>query len=118
MIDDYTIRFNLKQYTNNILYQLESMCGLITSPAAFEKYGEAKIHTYPVGTGPFKFESFTPDVEIKYKRNDDYWGGKPYLDGIKYIFIKDDMAKSAAMQTGEVDVIMRVNTETGVALTG
>ncbi len=35
----------------------------------------------PVGTGPFKYKSFTPGQQSVYTRNEHYWRtGKPYLD--------------------------------------
>jgi peptide/nickel transport system substrate-binding protein len=115
MIDDYTVRINLKQYTNTFIGQLASI-SRISSPNAFEKYGIDKIHTYPVGTGPFKFVSQTPDVSIFWERNDDYWGGKPYLDRIETYFMTDDTAKSAALQSKGVDIIFNLNAETGIHL--
>ena len=69
-----------------------------------------------MGTGPFKFVSFTPDVGVTWERFDDYWGGKPYLDGIKTFFIADDMAKAAALQSGDVDILFNVSTETALGL--
>jgi len=39
------------------------------------------------GTGPFKQGEFIRDVSLRMDRNDDYWGGKPYLDHIMYYFI-------------------------------
>jgi peptide/nickel transport system substrate-binding protein len=114
-VDDYKVRVNVKVYQNTFIGQLASI-SRISSPAAFEKYGIDKIHTQPVGTGPFKFVSFTPDVGIIWERNDDYWGGKPYLDRIETLFIKDDMAKSAALQSKGVDVLFNVTSETGIAL--
>jgi peptide/nickel transport system substrate-binding protein len=115
VIDDYTARLNLKLYTNTLIYQFASTSRMI-SPTGVEKNGEDWAHTHPVGTGPFKFESFTPDVGIKYARNDDYWGGKPYLDGIEYVFIKNDMAKAAALQSGAVDMLFNVTPETAISL--
>ena len=44
----------------------------------------------PIGTGPFKFVSWTPDASLKVERNDDYWqtdeeGNQlPYLDAIEF----------------------------------
>jgi len=37
--------------------------------------------TNPIGTGPFKFESFTPGSRSVFTANKDYWEqGKPYVD--------------------------------------
>ena len=40
------------------------------------------MRTHPIGTGPFKFVNFKPNVSITLNRNPDYWKpGRPYLDG-------------------------------------
>jgi peptide/nickel transport system substrate-binding protein len=54
-------------------------------------------------TGPFKLQEYRRDVDLTLVRFDDYWGGKPYLDAIKYVFIPDQVTASAMMQAGEAD---------------
>lgn len=39
------------------------------------------VNTNPIGTGPFKYESFTPGQRSVFKANPNYWQqGKPYVD--------------------------------------
>jgi peptide/nickel transport system substrate-binding protein len=41
----------------------------------------ATPQSVPVGTGPFKYESFTPGKQSVFVRNENYWEeGKPYVD--------------------------------------
>jgi ABC-type transport system substrate-binding protein len=56
------------------------------------------------GTGPFKQGEFVRDVSLTMVRNDDYWGGKPYLDAIEYMFIPDPVTANLKMQAGEADL--------------
>jgi len=58
----------------------------------------------PVGTGPFKFESFTPGRESLFTRFDEYWGDGPYLDSVRIINFESDIAAFNALQGGQVDV--------------
>ena len=37
---------------------------------------------HPVGTGPFKFQSFQPGQQSTFVRNENYWNGPPYVDAI------------------------------------
>ncbi|MFC1864024.1 ABC transporter substrate-binding protein, partial [Thermodesulfobacteriota bacterium] len=104
IVDDYTIRINLKEYSNTLLYNLAGT--RVVSKAAYDKNGKEWMNLNPVGTGPFKLVSFEPQVSIKGVRFDDYWQeGKPYLDAIEMSFITDTMTKSASLQAGEVDII-------------
>ncbi len=65
---------------------------------------------HPIGTGPFKFVSWTPDSNLVVERNPDYWqkdaNGQqlPYLDRIEFRPIPDDGARTASIQTGDVDM--------------
>jgi ABC-type transport system substrate-binding protein len=77
----------------------------MVSKAAFDKNGKDWMDTHPVGTGPFKFDSFQRDVNIKYVKNPDYWQkGKPYLDGLEFIFAGDPMTRTSMIQAGEIDM--------------
>jgi peptide/nickel transport system substrate-binding protein len=61
---------------------------------------------HPVGTGPFKYKSFTPGVQSEFARNDNYWrSGQPYVDSVVITDINDDTARVNALIGGEVDAI-------------
>jgi peptide/nickel transport system substrate-binding protein len=108
VIDDYTLRLNLKQWDNTVVPFLGRTVGKMVSPTAVEKNGIEWARYHPVGTGPFRFVSFDRDVSVKYRKFDGYWRkGKPYLDGVEFIYIRDPMVQSAALQRGDVDVIFR-----------
>jgi peptide/nickel transport system substrate-binding protein len=101
-IDDYTIRMNLSRYQNTFLGSISSYS--MTSKAAFDAKGKEGVRWNPVGTGPFKFESFQRDVNIKFVKNKDYWQkGKPYLDAIEMAFVSDPMTMANSLQAGEFD---------------
>lgn len=59
----------------------------------------------PVGTGAFKFDSFTPGQQSVFKRFENYWQERlPYLDSITIIdSFAADTAAFNALQGGEVD---------------
>ena len=59
----------------------------------------------PIGTGPFVFKEWVKGSHIILDRNPDYWDkGKPYLDRVVVRFIADKGARSAAFETGELDL--------------
>jgi peptide/nickel transport system substrate-binding protein len=59
----------------------------------------------PVGTGPFKYQSFTPGQQSVYTRNEHYWrSGQPYLDQLTIIDFPTDEAAFSALQGGVIDV--------------
>jgi peptide/nickel transport system substrate-binding protein len=105
IIDDYTIRLNLTSWSNTILTGIEGTT-LMVSPTTFEQKGADWTRDNPVGTGPFKFVSFKRDVSYDVVKNPDYWQkGKPYLDGIKILYVTDPLTQKAAIQAGEADAL-------------
>jgi len=106
IIDDYTIRLNLNQWVNTILTGLAGGGTFMVSPTAFEKNGEDWMRNNPVGTGPFKFDSFQRDVSYKAVKNPDYWKeGIPYLDAVEILYVADPLTQKAALEAGEADVL-------------
>jgi peptide/nickel transport system substrate-binding protein len=55
-------------------------------------------------TGPFKLVQYRRDVDLVLERFNDYWGPKPYLDKVRWIFIPDSVTASAMMMAGEADI--------------
>lgn len=77
------------------------------SKAYVEKQGDMKATV--MGTGPFKFKSYTPSASFELVKNDDYWvKGRPYLDGISFAIIKDPATRLAALRTGRAQLSGRV----------
>ncbi|MBV8087310.1 MAG: ABC transporter substrate-binding protein, partial [Chloroflexi bacterium] len=62
--------------------------------------------TKVVGTGPFVFKEWRQAEALVMEKNKNYWmTGKPYLDGVQWVILKDAAAMSAQLEAGAVDVI-------------
>lgn len=73
----------------------------------------------PVGTGPFKFQSFTPGTESTFVRNDDYWNpGLPYLDAIVFTDVADETAQVNGLQSGQFDAVNFLSAASATVLEG
>jgi peptide/nickel transport system substrate-binding protein len=69
----------------------------------------AKDFTKPVGTGPFKFQSFTVGERSLCARNENYWEeGRPYVDEWEDISIDDNAARLNALLAGEIDMMSQL----------
>jgi len=61
---------------------------------------------HPIGTGPFKYESFRPGRESTFVKNEHYWeAGLPYLDGLVIRDFPGEVSQVNALGSGDVDVI-------------
>ncbi|MEY9536078.1 ABC transporter substrate-binding protein [Sinorhizobium fredii] len=70
----------------------------------FEPTEDLNAGRPPVGTGPYRFESWSSGETLKLTRNDDYWGGRPAWLKVAFRVIENPAARVAALSTGEVDV--------------
>lgn len=61
-----------------------------------------------VGTGPYKFISYSPGDRTVFERNPSYYGPKPLWDKVNYRYINNGAARTAALLAGDVDVIDKV----------
>ncbi|KHF37790.1 glutathione ABC transporter substrate-binding protein [Halalkalibacter okhensis] len=64
----------------------------------------SKISESPVGTGYFKFDSWTPGTEIKLVRNEDYWGENAKLDSVTFKVVPEDLTRIAELETGAAHI--------------
>jgi peptide/nickel transport system substrate-binding protein len=113
VVDPLTVKFTLSTGWANFPYMLSYMPGMITSPTAVKAAcganGETapracKFNLEPVGAGPFKLGKYLPKDSISLVRNDTYWGGKTYLDGVVFKVLAGAQATYDAMTTGTLQV--------------
>jgi len=57
----------------------------------------------PVTTGPYKVERFTPDTELLLVSHDDYWGGLPPLQSIRFVEVPEVASRVNGLLSGEYD---------------
>ena len=58
-----------------------------------------------VGTGPYRFVSWTPNDRVVMRANPAWWGGKPEFEQITLCFIPNNAARVSALLSGQVDLI-------------
>jgi peptide/nickel transport system substrate-binding protein len=61
----------------------------------------------PVGTGPFRLVEIVPDQRYKLEANKNYFKGKPRIDELDLVIIKDPGGAFTALRTGDVDMVER-----------
>ncbi len=113
--DKYTVRIILEKPLSSILFLpkiTNYASGFIVSKKAVEVMGDELFRTQPIGTGPFEFGGYISEAKIRLKANEQYFRGRPLLDGVEVLFIPDLGNREHGLMTGELDVI-RGSIETG-----
>jgi len=81
---DYIISFHLTEPHASFLATLAMPMTKIF-PADMLDGSKEPLGRHPVGTGPFKFVTWK-DNTIELKSNDDYFLGRPTIDGVRFVF--------------------------------
>lgn len=116
VVNDTTLVITLKSPFAGFL-NIVAMPGCWVYPKeALDKYAlDLRIH--PVGTGPFYLETVKEGEVLIMKKNQDYYGVDkdgnklPYLDGLKYTFIREKKAEILEFKSGNLDMVYRLPVE-------
>ncbi len=97
VVDPTTVKVTLKHPQGSFLYNMGWGDAVIVSPRSADTNKEK-----PVGTGPFKFDSWARGSAIKLVKSDHYWGEPAHLDKVEFRIIPDASAAVPAMLSGDV----------------
>ncbi len=111
--DDTTIVFHLKQpypdFVSETFYDESVLPEHLLKGSRGDLFHSAKFHHAPVGSGPFKFDSWVPGSHLTLVANHDYYGEGPYLDQIIFKFVPNENALLVQLKTGEIDMFDNAN---------
>jgi len=103
IIDDYTVRVKLKAPSSNFLSGLYYIGVVPKHILEKDPYNNIEFNRKPIGTGPFKLESWKSGKEILLSANDKYFRGRPYLDQIRLLRISDSSDIWRQLELGKID---------------
>ncbi|HET6347580.1 MAG TPA: peptide ABC transporter substrate-binding protein [Candidatus Krumholzibacteria bacterium] len=111
--DEHTIVFHLKRpypdFVSETFYDEAVLPEHLLKNSRGELFHSAKFHHAPIGSGPFKFESWVPGSHLTLVANHDYYGEGPYLDQIIFKFVPNENALLVQLKTGEIDMFDNAN---------
>lgn len=109
-VDDFTIKIFLKEPQPSFIFQLSlPFCSIVPSEV-IEKYG-LDFGQHPVGTGPFMFKSWKPEIKLVMVKNKNYFERDedgvrlPYLDAVSVSFMKTKSQEYLRFKMGKLDMI-------------
>jgi len=106
--DPLTATFELSQPDATFVSSLTWITGALVSPTAAKAAGK-DFTSKPVGTGPFKFDSWEKNVKTTMSRFDGHWRGAPNFDQVIWIPIIEEAARFNQLASGEVDFIVSLD---------
>lgn len=105
VIDATTISFKLSA-PNAAFLDYMSMAVLPEHLLSGEDMQESDYFRHPVGTGPYKLESWDAGQAITLVKNEDYFRGEPNIDKIIFKIVPDDNARAVQMESGELNLAL------------
>ena len=112
VVDPYTIEIVTKVPDPVLMRRMQPLGGsgrlFIVSKKHFEFKDNAELASNPMGTGPYKLDSWEKGQRLVLKRFDDYWGEKPDIETGVFTFIPENATRVNALLQGEVDIIQRL----------
>jgi peptide/nickel transport system substrate-binding protein len=109
--DEHTVVFRLRRPHAPLLRQVDVMEAPIL-PRHIYGEGDPNQHPAnlrPIGSGPFRFDSYRRDDTVTLVRNESYFKpGLPHLDRLVFRVVPDSNTQIQALLAGEVDYLVRV----------
>lgn len=88
-VDDFTLVMSLKRPSAAVLTMLAGAHAVMMQTGIAERF-DRKDPRFLVGTGPFKYKSYTPGVDFQAERNPNYWKpGLPHIAGYRAVVMSD-----------------------------
>lgn len=103
-VDEHTLRVTLKAPHATLLDELARHSSYIVSPAAVKSLGE-RFEERPVGTGPFRFESWFKGERIVLRANPAYFGGAPKIDRVVFRVVPDGHVRLLELKAGAIHAL-------------
>jgi peptide/nickel transport system substrate-binding protein len=108
VVDDSTVKINLKEPSVPLLAALSDRAGMIISPTAGEKLGD-KFTESPVCSGPYKFVERVTQDRIVLEKFPQYYNANQYhFDQLLYRGMPDSNVRLLNLRSGQLDLIERL----------
>lgn len=105
VVDEHTVTFRLSA-PNVAFLDYMTMAILPKHLLEGEDFQSSSFFRAPIGTGPYKLESWDEGQAITLVKNQDYFKGTPNIDTIVFKIVSDDNAKALQMQSGELNLAL------------
>ncbi len=114
-VDDLTVEITLNAPDGQFVYQVGPYNPQSVITPKDYALGTT-LDKRPTGTGPFKLTKYDPATGATFDANPDWWGGKPYLDKLQFLFSDDIATQISGLQGGAADAIVQFSVVGGDAL--
>lgn len=109
-IDDNTVTFTLTRREAPFLADIAMAFSSIYSAEYADQLLKANktgdLNNKPVGTGPFVFQRYNKDAQVRFKANPDYFRGKPPADPLIFAITIDNNVRLQKLKANECQIAL------------
>ncbi|MBV6759073.1 ABC transporter substrate-binding protein [Rhodococcus opacus] len=109
VVDEHTVEVHFSAPNPTLPLKMQPFGGsgriFIVSKKYYETNPMDQVLNNPMGTGPYKFDSWRKGSSLTLVKNDDYWGERPPVTKAQFNFITEPATRLNALMSGEVDII-------------
>ena len=108
VVDDYTVKITTDGPQSGLLSDLTHHGNFIL-PADLIESGH-DFNSEPIGTGPYKLVAWNRGESLEFEAFEDYFGGAAPIKHVTWRIIPEGSSRTMALEAGEVDLIIEVET--------
>ena len=116
-VDDTTLVITLRAASTPFIKNMAmALAAPVVAPSAYENGGNSIEN--PIGSGPYKFVSWSKGENVVLEANEDYWNADhmPQTKNVIFRFIAENSSRVTALTNGEVDIIDGIDAYAGYEL--
>ncbi|HYI15076.1 MAG TPA: ABC transporter substrate-binding protein, partial [Thermomicrobiales bacterium] len=103
VVDDMTVNVITSAPDPALLARMTGFHMVIVEPK-WAAQGIEVVSSEAVGTGPYKFVSWSPNEDLVVEANEEYWDGAPSIKKVRMTTIVEQATRVAALRAGDVHV--------------
>jgi peptide/nickel transport system substrate-binding protein len=101
-LDKYAVRLTTARPDITLEGRISAMGSQIINRRWFEEASSWLDYARaPVGTGPYKVRTYTPDVELVFDAHDAYWGGRPPIKTLRFVQVPELAQRVNGLRAGQ-----------------
>ncbi|MDH0098539.1 ABC transporter substrate-binding protein [Ectopseudomonas hydrolytica] len=109
-LDEHRVRFVLKHpeapFLANLAMGFASIYSAEYAEHLLASGKPERLNNAPIGTGPFVFERYAKDAQVRFRGNPDYWDGAPAIERLILAITPEPNVRQQRLKAGDCQIAL------------
>ncbi len=109
-LDEHRVRFVLKHpeapFLANLAMGFASIYSAEYAEHLLASGKPERLNNAPIGTGPFVFERYAKDAQVRFRGNPDYWDGAPAIERLVLAITPEPNVRQQRLKAGDCQIAL------------